>query len=355
MIEGEFLTLRLIRLKAPEEWPVAANRLSFVFCKGGAGKYVSGTAIRPLASGDVLVQDGASGGKLCAADRGEMIFWSFSACLEHLFPLLAGTEISLLQDITADLRAARFYPASTPLARQCHRLLEEVPPQSDLNHRGQLLRVVAAIISEEFKAVHSRRIGFVRPEEHMMQVFEKLSTDEILSLSVAELAGKFGCSRRHLNRLFHQHFGFSVAALRMEMRLLKAVSLLRNPDAKVINVADECGFNHLGLFNTCFKRRFGASPGQYRKLGVPAATQPSGPGGAESACPLHANGLCPLTGGPGSVQPMPQAASAQQKAPAPTAPTNPKPAPERAGPHPPAAQQKIPAHPSRHTAPREAA
>ena len=147
----------------------------------------------------------------------------------------------------------------------------------------------------------------------MIQVFEKLSTDEILSLSVGELADKFGCSRRHLNRLFHQHFGFSVAALRMEMRLLKAVSLLRDPDAKVINVADACGFNHLGLFNTCFKRRFGASPGQYRKMKVPAATHPAVGSGSEASCPLHVNGLCPWAGGPGNVHAAPEQPSPAPK------------------------------------------
>jgi AraC-like DNA-binding protein len=94
-----------------------------------------------------------------------------------------------------------------------------------------------------------------------------------LTLSVGDLAGKFSCSRRHLNRLFHLHFGFSVAALRMEMRLLKAVSLLRNPSLKVISVAQQCGFNHLGLFNTCFKRRFGSSPGQWRKTGLQSSGQ----------------------------------------------------------------------------------
>jgi hypothetical protein len=31
-------------------------------------------------------------------------------------------------------------------------------------------------------------------------------------------------------------------------------------------VAEKCGFNHLGLFNTCFKKRFGTSPGQWRNL-----------------------------------------------------------------------------------------
>jgi len=113
----------------------------------------------------------------------------------------------------------------------------------------------------------------------------------LLNLSVTELAAKFACSRRHLNRLFHQYFGFSVAALRMEMRLLKAVSLLRDPNIKIINVASQCGFNHLGLFNTCFKRRFGNSPGEWRKGGA-RIVEPSAKG---EKCPLGSNGLCPMS------------------------------------------------------------
>ena len=132
----------------------------------------------------------------------------------------------------------------------------------------------------------------------MIQGLATLSANQLVALSVPELAGKFGCSRRHLNRLFHQHFGVSVAALRIEMRLLKAVALLRNPDAKVVNVAEECGFNHLGLFNTCFKRRFGTSPGQWRKKAVPTEDRRVGLGGAAPNCFPRLNGLCPWTGQP---------------------------------------------------------
>ena len=298
MLAQDYLTLRSLRLKPQEEWSCINQGLSLVFPKGGAGKYASGSTTHRLGPGDVLVIDGPSGGKLCAPDRSELVFWCFSLCFEHLFPLFAGKEISLLQNITSGFKPLRLYPASNPVAKECHRLLADVPPQFNLDHRSQLLRAVAAILTVEFKTARPHRVGFVGVEEHMVQVFEKLSSNELLSLSVGELAGKFGCSRRHLSRLFHQHFGFSVAALRMEMRLLKAVSLLRDPDAKVINVAEQCGFNHLGLFNTCFKRRFGSSPGQWRKLTAQASSQPTGLFDASESCPLRSNGLCPWSGQP---------------------------------------------------------
>jgi AraC family transcriptional activator of mar-sox-rob regulon len=228
-----------------------------------------------------------------------MVFSTFSVCFEHLFPLFAGNEISLLQGVTECFKRGKVYPKSSSVAEQCHKLLGEVAPQFDLEHRSQLLRVVAAILTLEFKSARAQRVGFVRAEEHMIQVFEKLSSQDLLTLSVGELAERFSCSRRHLNRLFHQHFGFSVAGLRMEMRLLKAVSLLREPEAKVINIAEQCGFNHLGLFNTCFKRRFGNSPGQWRRLTIEAESKPAaGLNGVGHSCPLKTNGLCPWAGRP---------------------------------------------------------
>jgi AraC-like DNA-binding protein len=292
MLSQEHLTLRLVRLNPSEKWIHGANGLSFVFPKEGGGKCVSKAVTQHLVPGDVLILNGtpeAEGG-LCADEEVEMVFWFFVANFEHLFPLFASNEIWQLQNLIEAFKATRLYEVHSPLARECHRLIAEVPPQSsNLDHRSRLLRVVAVILSAEFKNAQPYRVGFVRAEEHMIQVFEKLSADDLLSLSVGKLADRFGCSKRHLNRQFHQYFGFSVAAMRMEMRLLKAASLLRDPNSKVINVAEQCGFHHLGLFNTYFKRRFGTSPGLWRKMsGQSVRLVNDG-----LVCPLRSNGFCP--------------------------------------------------------------
>jgi AraC-like DNA-binding protein len=291
MLVEDHLTLRLIELKPSEEWLNQKEGFSFIFFKEGIGKYVSKATTQHLVPGDVLVLNGTAGGKLFADDKADFIFNFFSLSLEHMFPLFGSNEISFLQNVTGNFKAAKLYPANSDLALECQQLLKAVPIHFDLEHRGQLLRIAAAILSLEFKDAQAQRGGFDRAEDRMVHVFEKLSAAELLNLSVGELADKFSCSRRHLNRLFHQHFGLSVATLRMEMRLLNAVNLLRDPQAKVINVAEQCGFNHLGLFNTCFKRRFGASPGQWRKLKL----QPDSTGQKsldKQFCPFQANGLC---------------------------------------------------------------
>ena len=291
------LTIRLARLKSKEELDQSGEGLFFLFSKGGTGKFISKMTSQRLLPGDILVFNGNTGSKITVCDsKGEFLFWTFSVCFENLLPLFASNEISLLHNITEGFKAAKIYAAKNPLSVECQRLLELVPPQFNLDHRGQLIRIAASILSAEFKEWQSQRSGYVRTEDHMVQIFEKLSASELISLSVGELADRFSCSRRHLNRLFHQHFGVSVSALRMEMRLLKAISLLRDANIKIINVAEQCGFNHLGLFNTCFKRRFGASPGQWRKSASQTTSATAHSLEAKPSCPLQTTGLCPLGG-----------------------------------------------------------
>ena len=296
MFDQDYFALRLVRLTPSEEWSSQKEGFYFVFPKGGSGQYVSGSIAQRLVPGDVLVCEGNPDAKVSLLQGAEMSFWSFVLRLEHLLPLFAGNEISLLHEVTNHFKGSKLLPAATALAMKCHRLIEEVPSQLDLEYRSHLLRVAAAILNEEFRMAHHQRLGLGQVEERLIRVFEQLSVDQLLDLSVGQLAAKFGCSRRHLNRLFHQYFGFSVGALRMEMRLLKAVTLLRDSDAKVINVAVQCGFNHLGLFNTCFKKRFGVSPGRWRKQAAPAEIPPASAPGDDSACPLQIKGLCPLAG-----------------------------------------------------------
>jgi AraC-like DNA-binding protein len=289
-LSNDYLTLKLRGLKFPEQMELNGRGLLFVILKDGEGTCHCGPSLHRLGPRDVLVVDSAARGKIHVGDRGGMVFWFFVAELEHLFPLFSGREICLLQKVAENFKAGRIYAGSSPLAKECLRLVEEVPVQFNLDHRSHLLRIASAILTAEFKAAQPKLAGFVPMRDHVLQVFERLGTTELLGLPVGELARKFNCSRRHLNRLFHQHFGVSVAALRMEMRLLKAVSLLVNPDVKIIYVAEKCGFNHLGLFNTCFKKRFGSSPGQWRKIITEARSQP--PVEGANGCPFQNQGLC---------------------------------------------------------------
>ncbi len=298
MLSPRHLSLQINRVRPSEEWSAETEGVAFILPRGGLGKYLCSAVSHPLAVGDVLVIGSSAGGRIEVSNGGDVVFWSFHVQFEHLYPLFANEEICLIESLQDRFKATRLYAADSPVAAECHRLLAGVPPQFNFDHRSHILRVAATVLSAEISALRPPNGGFVRGEDHLKLVFERLTFQEILTLSVEELAQRFSCSRRHLNRLFHQYFGISVASLRMEMRLLKAASLLRDPNVKVINVAEQCGFNHLGLFNTCFRRRFSMSPGQWRGSSGRESCESGLMNVGGQNCPLRTNGLCPWSGSP---------------------------------------------------------
>jgi AraC-like DNA-binding protein len=298
MLEPDYLSLALVRLEPREKWVGRSAGLTFIFLRGGSGKCLWRKGSQPLEPGDVLVLNAASGGELKPATRRKLLFSCFSVNFEDLFPLFSAKEIPLLQGISDLFKGVILYPASRALATKCHRLLKDVPRELDLDHRGQLLRIAAAILSFEFKHAQPGRSESIPMGGRMGQIFDKLSAAEILTLPVTALAHRFNCSRRHLTRLFHQQFGCSVSNLRMEIRMVRAVSLLRNAELTIGEVALQSGFNHRGLFGQCFKRRFGSSPTQWQTAALKVESRRISPMSDEPNCALRTDGLCPWSSKP---------------------------------------------------------
>jgi AraC-like DNA-binding protein len=294
----DHLSLTSVQLKARDKWVSRSAGLTFIFPEAGSGECLWRQGLQPLEPGDVLVLNPASGGGVKLATRRKLRFWFFSVNLEYLFPLFGWKEIVLLPGINDLFKAVTLYPASSLLSAKCHRLLRDVPRELDLNQRVQLLGIAGAILSVQFKNAQPRRSELILMDGRMRRIFDKLSTTEILTLPVTELARRFNYSRRHLTRLFQQWFGSSVVGLRMEMRLLRAVSLLRNPELTVGDVALQCGFKYPSLFYVCFKRRFRTSPTQWRSAALKVESRRISPMNEEPNCRLRADGLCPWSDKP---------------------------------------------------------
>jgi AraC-like DNA-binding protein len=88
---------------------------------------------------------------------------------------------------------------------------------------------------------------------------------ELAGKTLTELAEHLHCSERHFSRLFREEFGVPLRARQIELRLQRAQQLLGDSDAKIINVAYDSGYRHLGLFNAMFKKRFGVTPSEWRR------------------------------------------------------------------------------------------
>lgn len=295
MFTEDDLIMRSVVAAKAWNWPNGRPRLCFVFPIQGRGMYSDPQSSRPVAAGDVLVLNTRLPGGLRPLSGSKIRFLYFFAHLEHLATVFTLNEFCLLAKSVKSLANPWYYPATGSLALKCHEILSSVPAELDLEHRCHILKVVGAILAEEFKLSRSRCAGDNLLPAGSSDVLNRLSLEELQNSSIKDLADKYSYSRRHLNRIFHERFGVSLSALKMEMRLLKAVALLRDPGAKLISVAMDCGFNHLSLFSARFRKRFGCSPSQWRDQAFSSPNSIIARSNG-SLCPLQARGLCPVPG-----------------------------------------------------------
>lgn len=89
------------------------------------------------------------------------------------------------------------------------------------------------------------------------------------SFSSAHVAARLGLSERYMQDLL-QETGRTFSERVLELRLQKARAMLADrahDGLKIGDLAYACGFNEVPYFNRCFRRRFGASPTQFRGNG----------------------------------------------------------------------------------------
>jgi AraC-like DNA-binding protein len=87
-------------------------------------------------------------------------------------------------------------------------------------------------------------------------------------LSRADTARFFNRHPNHFSRFFHEHTHQNFRSYLNEIRLERSLHFLRDLRYNVTDVASLCGFTDLQYFIRCFRRRFGLTPGEYRKRRV---------------------------------------------------------------------------------------
>ncbi len=83
--------------------------------------------------------------------------------------------------------------------------------------------------------------------------------------SLEEIAGRLGCTARHLRRVFTSEYHVSPIQYLQTCRLLLAKSLLTDTALPVLDVAMAAGFGSLRRFNDLFKKQYKLSPTALRK------------------------------------------------------------------------------------------
>ncbi|UFU08291.1 AraC family transcriptional regulator [Ruania halotolerans] len=86
-------------------------------------------------------------------------------------------------------------------------------------------------------------------------------------ISVRDIANVVHLSERHTERLFTGATGESLIAGLRRRRMERAGNLLLESELTVTAVARQCGYSEVRPFSTAFRRHFGQTPSEFRRLG----------------------------------------------------------------------------------------
>jgi len=140
------------------------------------------------------------------------------------------------------------------------------PDLAELSISGQLLCLMAQVLlsqSDCFKPIHpSNRGGQIS----MHQVLTYITSHFQDEISRDDTARHFGFSPAYFSRCFKAQTSLTFTEYITRFRLERAISLLKNSNQSIMDIAYQCGFNNSRTFHRAFRRIYSCQPRQIREL-----------------------------------------------------------------------------------------
>ena len=83
-------------------------------------------------------------------------------------------------------------------------------------------------------------------------------------INLTDLAERFYFSREYIGRVFRAQYGCGVYEYIQQLRMQRAMELLKNPDLSLQAIAEHLGYSNANYFSKAFRRYYGKSPSAWR-------------------------------------------------------------------------------------------
>ena len=155
-------------------------------------------------------------------------------------------------------------PRIRSLMLQICREYEEKELGYRLACKGMLLQLVTYLVRHYAAEMLSERGGARRLErlERLNKVYQYIESHFTEPVTNKELAALVHVSQGRFEHLFKESAGMAPLQYVNEIRLEKAMNLLKKGGSTVTEVADAVGFSDYNHFGRLFKRRFACTPGE---------------------------------------------------------------------------------------------
>ncbi len=259
------LAIRAVNIPPGGEWRAGQPGWTVALVSRGIGYCLTVKGHVELPTDSMVVLSGHSDQVIRASQLGEISLLTFTIIPTRLAGLITVGEQDLLKEAAG--QSANFISIElpeSPLAARLKGLCPSPGQPVSLLLRLQLLQVFVEALGGELPAA-SQPQDSADARKRLQDLFQTIAPSELAEMSLCDLARRTGCTERHASRIFFELAGVSFREKRAEIRMNRARELLADGNSKVVDVALESGYKSLSIFNLTFRRRFGVSPGRWRK------------------------------------------------------------------------------------------
>lgn len=133
--------------------------------------------------------------------------------------------------------------------------------------KGELLKLIAHLVREYTVEFLTERESDRRKKqlERLNLVLDYIQSNYTRQIGNRELAGVLHLSEDRFNHLFKESMGMAPLQYINEVRIKKAMNLLKKKEGTVAEIADSVGFSDYNHFGRQFRRYYGCAPSEILK------------------------------------------------------------------------------------------
>lgn len=248
-----------------EELQDAVGRVQQIQARQAAERLnLEGDVVRNLIQGRFSLQPAQEDELAEAVRQGESV--RAAAICRSLLPPAAAQDRPLLLALLAELlavlvRTARGAGADTRRVGELHtawadRIAAVADRAQGLHCAGEMATAFTGVVTAGWTSGPKRLVA--RAQAYV-------DSHYAAEISLESVAAHLGIHPAYLSRLFSRETGQSFVEYLSVRRLTVAKDLLSNLELTIDQVAARVGFRSASYFSTVFRRRFGQSPGEFRR------------------------------------------------------------------------------------------
>lgn len=134
-------------------------------------------------------------------------------------------------------------------------------------NKAHLISLIEEAVEKIKKEQLTQHIFIRQPETTAQQIIKYVQENfDDSELSLNKLSRIFNLSESYITRIIKNETDSSFSNILINLRIKKSIEyLIQQPDMKLVEISEKCGFSSQHYFSRIFKEKIGFSPIDYRK------------------------------------------------------------------------------------------